>query len=295
MARTTYQLMPIELRDFYRRAMSSGDRFLIPSVRRKKLFFSRNRKRGLTLRSLIPELSMIWNNLPATEKEAWAITGRQSNLKGFNHFLKDRAFRLRNNLTGFATPHNLHQVEVGMLRVRAPATSLSIEQLHPEHYWIMRRVVGFKNKFEPVEIRESFSLPLSIKINYRAELESIGAGAYARYSCVVYSHYQGRTIPNYCIIEIPLTSDWATADATINNVIGEARGYRAEISIYNARGDLYFDNIEMIHSGQNWARDPFCNNIEQTFTKAFFQIPRHWVARDISEGAFYRSVYKDFM
>jgi len=60
------------------------------------------------------------------------------------------------------------------------------------------------------------------------------------------------------------------------------------------QGDLYFDNIKAEHSGQNWVRDTFCNDINQAFTKAFFQVPKHWIADVIEEGANFESIYKDF-
>jgi len=57
---------------------------------------------------------------------------------------------------------------------------------------------------------------------------------------------------------------------------------------------LYFDNIIVEHTGQNWARDPFCNNVAQTFTRGFYQIPKHWAAVILPEGSWYDSIYRDF-
>ena len=74
---------------------------------------------------------------------------------------------------------------------------------------------------------------------------------------------------------------------------GQIRGYTAFIELEDVRGTLLFDNIEIIHTGQNWARDPFCNSIQTSFTKAFYQIPRNWAPQEITSGAYYRSVYEN--
>jgi len=78
-----------------------------------------------------------------------------------------------------------------------------------------------------------------------------------------------------------------------NTFLGLAIGYDLFIHLYNLQGDFYFDNIEVTHSGQNWARDPFCKDINQGFTLAFYQVPKHWVAEILPDGAEYNSIYID--
>lgn len=290
-AKTSFQLIPAEYDTAYSKVLCSGDRYTIPRVRRKVAFLSRNRKKGLTEKSLIPVLSPIWNELTQEQRDLWTSTGANSNLTGFKHFLKDRAFRIKNDLEGFATPNEYHQVEVGLLRVESPATALKIQQLHPLNYWVQKKVTGTKNQYQPVAITESFDLPLHIEISYTANLTSVGAGAFAKFYCIVYSHYQGRIIETPCEINFNLSQAWTREDVTISSVLGLVRGYTAFIEIYNAQGDLQIDNISIEHSGQNWCRDPFCNDIDQGFTKAFFQVPKHWNAVDMPDGAWFGSVY----
>ena len=294
MAKTSYQLIPPELDALYSRALMSGERYIIPRVRRKVLFLSRNRIKGLTERSLIPSLSLVWNALTQEQRDLWTSTGANCNLTGFKHFLKDRAFRIKNSMDGYARPNTYHQVEVGLLRVESPATGLKIEQLHPLNYWVQRKVTGTKSQYQPVPITESFDLPLEITINYKSALTSAGEGAFAKFYCIVYSHYQGRIIETPCEVNFELSHAWATLNTSLTSVIGRVRGYTAFLEIYNATGDLYVDNIEIVHSAQNWCRDPFCNDINQSFTKAFYQIPKHWAAVDVPEGAYFESVYIDW-
>ncbi len=291
MAKTSYQLIPPELNLSYSKSLQSADRFVFPRVRVKTGFISRNRKKGITQKSLIPVLAPIWQSLTEGEREAWNSAGVIANMTGFKLFVRDRSLRIANDIEGFATPNNLYQTTVGTLKIEAPASSLKITQLHPEEYWVQRKVKGTRSQYEPIRIIEDFQIPLNIKINYKADLVEYGGVAKARFYCIVYSHYQGLTFENILEIPFTLSQDWTTAEATLSTVIGKDRGYTAFIEIENARGTLYFDNIEINHSGQNWARDPHSIDIDQSFTKAFYQIPKHWAPVDISEGAFYGSLY----
>jgi hypothetical protein len=156
---------------------------------------------------------------------------------------------------------------------------------------VQRKVKGTRSQYEPVKVTESFGLPVDIKISYKTALTSAGDSPRARFYLDVLSHYQGRDISTILSIDFGLADDWQTKTATLSSVLGVVRGYTAFIEIFNARGDLWFDNIEIYHSGHNWARDPNCNNIKQAFTKAFYQIPAHWAVVTLPVGSFYDSVY----
>ena len=177
-----------------------------------------------------------------------------------------------------------------------------------------KKVTGTRDQYEPVKITESFDLPIDIKISYKSNLTSVDVGApfglgefeianselgvsssgtgSARFYVSVLSHYQGRDIFTNSEIFFDLSSDWTSATASISSVLGLVRGYNAYIEILNARGDLYVDNIELNHSGHNWARDPYCNDLNQGFTKAFYQVAKHWEAVSISEGAQFDSFFE---
>lgn len=291
MAKTSYQQIPAELDLLYRKSLQSGERFIFPRVRRKILFFSRRSKKGLTQKSLIPTLALVWASFDGTAKNAWNSAGLASSLTGWKLFLRDTALRLKNDLVGYSTPSDIFQSLVGRLTIEAPAQNIRIAQLHPRDYWVYKKVPKSRNQYYPLGITESFGLPLTIKISYKGDLTEYGGTASARFYCVVISHYQGRDVENIVSIPLVLDSAWTREEATISDVVGVVRGYNAYIEISNARGNLYFDNVEFNHSGQNWARDKNCDDINQGFTKAFYQIPKHWIGEDVPEGAFFESFY----
>lgn len=295
MATTSYKIVPPELDQTYKRTLQSGDRFVVPVVKRKRMFTSRNSKKGLSQKSLIPELAPVWSAFDSTTKTNWNNAGAFEGLTGWKEFLKDTAIRRANDGTGYATPQTDRQCNVGRIHIESPATGLQLEQLHPNNYYVLKKVRGTKSQFLPSLVTEHLFLPLTIGMSYRAVLTAVDGSARARFYCEIYSHYQGRELTT--LLELPFNTDgnWHTDEATLSGAFGVVRGYTAIIEVYNYTGDLYFDNVNIEHSGQNWCRDPHCNNISQTFTKAFFQIPRAWDVDVIPDGAFFHSFYYGMM
>lgn len=465
--KTSLITIPAGLDLQYNRVIQSGDRFIYPHVKVKRLFTSRSRKKGLSQKSLLVSLAPVWNAFDSTTKNAWNLAGAECGLTGFKLFVQDTSVRIVNNISGYATPSTLYQSKVGKIAIESPAIGLTILQLHPQSYYVSRKVSGTRSQYEPKLVQENLSLPVDIAISYKSDLTALsdtpfiiasyselnanesfyvdnneggmycgnsfhnvnacylkkckfyiqttegylpsgGVRAYlyasdnssfcgiptgsplavsdlvassslpfsralvefvfsgnerillsantnyviviknmnddgilimwadtssvvyegqfvssfdgstwggnenyivacfyvygtntlseigepsAKFYITVYSNYQGKTIENNCVINFDLSHDWERLTESISGVIGQFRGYTAFIELLNVTGTLLFDNVEIVHTGLNWARDPFCNSIETSFTKAFYQIPKNWAPKEIISGAFYGSVY----
>ena len=291
MAKVSYLQIPAGMEDDYWAVLRPGDRFAFSRVCVKDLFQSRSRVKGISVKSQLVALAPIWAAFSPTEKDAWEAAGLESNLHGWKMFVADTTARRRAGISGYATPNTIYQSMVGRIQVVAPATGLQIEQAHPSVYYVQKKVTGTKSQYSPKAIQEPFALPLTIGISWHSALTALGGDARARFLVVVYSSYQGLTIETPLSIPFGMTDAWQHATATLSTVLGPVRGYAAFIEVYNARGDLYFDNVEITHSAENWARDPICNNIGQSFTHAYIQVAKHWFATNISDGADFGSVY----
>ncbi len=291
MAKVSYIDIPSGLEELYKKGLQSGDRFQFSRIRVKDLFLSRTKVKGITQKSQLVALAPVWKSFSAPEKEAWELAGDQSGLTGWKQFVVDTCERRKAGYSGYATPNEIYQSEVGRILVESPATGLQLEQAHPLNYFVQRKVTGTRSQYIPVAITEHIALPLSISISWKTDLTPLDGDARARFFCIIYSMYQGRTLEN--VVEIPfgMSDDWQRASAEIVSVLGPVKAYSAFIEVYNARGNLYFDNVNITHNEENWARDPDCNNISLSFTKAFFQVAKHWVATNITEGADFGSVY----
>lgn len=276
------------------KALKPSDRFIFSRVIRKQTLFSRRRRKGMSQRSLLPRIRDKWNGLTEGEREVWRAVAPLSNLTPWRLFVQDQSLRIMNDMPGVATPSIFHQSTVGLLKIEAPASSLKITQPHPRHFYVKRRVRGTKSQFEPIRVTEDFILPLTIGLNYRAELTPTAPDAYAKMTATVWHSYQGRDLKRELTINLDLQTEWKSAQNMLLAVIGHAISYSLFFELHNLRGRLFVDNIRAEHSGQNWARDQFCRDINQGFTRAFFQVPRHWAGVNIPVGSFFESIYKDF-
>lgn len=305
MAKVEYvDLLPAE-NILYYRGLTAQDRFTHARVTRKVALFSRKKKQGLSARSLLPQIAEAWNLFSDAEKLDWKNAGAEMNLNGWRLFVQDKTIRIINDLAGNATPLLLHQSWLGNLKIESPATELKIAQLHPRAYWVSKKVYGKKGMYEPVLVTEDFALPLKISLNYKSEFDAFGfgdsvfgvyefGGPIIKFYADVWSSYQGSDIHNLLEIDLGLTDDWQNKEVTLTNVAGYVVGYALYFYLKDLTGNLYIDNIKAEHSGQNWVRDPFCKDILQGFTRAFYQIPKHWAAIILPSGSMYDSIYKDF-
>ncbi|MDD5068794.1 MAG: hypothetical protein PHN89_04320 [Candidatus Pacebacteria bacterium] len=294
MAKVSYIDIDVPLQGLYFAGLKQADRFFYSRVVLNRTILSRKNIKGLTARSLLPQLAESWSFLSDEEKQDWKDAGSESSMTGYRAFVKDNTLRIKQGLPGVVTPSLLHQARVGNLHIEAPATELKILQLHPHSYWVSSPIRGKKGMRELVEITEDLALPLKISLNYSSNLSAAGPDPWAKFYAQVWSSYQG--VDRYTQLEISfdLVSDWKNAEATLSQVIGHLIGYQLVIHLHDLQGDLYFDNVKVEHSGQNWCRDTFCNDINQAFTKAFFQVPKHWVADIAPDGSNFESIYKDF-
>lgn len=327
MATVSYVDLTTEQEVPYFKGLTAQDRFNYARVTKKVVFRSKKKVAGLTQKSMLPQVAAAWNLLTMPEKLAWNAAGRvtgfnptQTNpnatVAGYRLFVQDKCARIRNDLAGNATPSLFHQYYVGNLHIESPATNLKIVQLHPHNYWISKKVKGKKGMYEPVIVIEDFVLPLVISLNYKSELVVAGPSPSARFYAKVWYSYQGADCYENIEVPIDLSADWKTGTATLsydqfakygtgfygvslfgyddNIKTGYIVGYDLYVELIDVTGDLYIDNVKAEHSAQNWVRDTYCNDIDQGFTKAFYQVPDHWVVIDVPDGAWYNSEYKEF-
>lgn len=291
MAKTTYVDILPGLEQAYFTGVQSSDRFVFSRIIKKTTLLSVKKKKGLTLRSLLPQVSETWQGLSEAQKTAWSSAGAQCDLNGYRLFVQDQSLRIKNEMSGTATPSTLHQSLVGNLHIEAPATELKITQIHPRFYWVSRKVTGKKGMYEPVLVTEDLALPVTISLNYKSNLTATGGGSFAKFYARFWHSYQGADQYTDLEISLDLIADWKNAETTLTTLLGYVIRYDLYIHLYNLQGDLYVDNIKVEHSGQNWARDPWCKDINQGFTRAFYQIPKHWAGVIVPDGAIYDSIY----
>lgn len=294
MAKTTYISLSDADIELMSKSLQSGDRFTYGKINKKTVLMSRRKKAGLSARSLLPTVAEAWNGFTTLQKTAWTNAGAQCGLNGYRLFTKDKCARIVNDIAGNATPSLLHQAFVGNIKIQSPATEIRIVQLHPRSYWVSQPVPKHKGMRQPVLVTEDFVLPLTISLNYSSNLVAVGPNPYAKFYAKIWHKYQAVDLHTDLEISLDFVAGWKNASITSGVLKTIIVGYDLYFELHDLQGDLYFDNIKSTHSGQNWVRDSYCQDINQAFTKAFYQIPKHWVAEVLPDGSDFGSIYKDF-
>jgi hypothetical protein len=294
MSKIGYHNLTPELEDKFFRSITQGDRFTNSRLRRINKILSRGKKVNLVSRSLLPEVSNVWGSLSDYDKAFWSAAGTESNLNGWKLFIQDYGARKKAGLTGIATPSLLHQTFVGKIEINSPATEVKLIQEHPRNYYIKRKLTNKKESFSPVLITENLSLPFNLSLNYKSDLEVVGPEPFAKVYARFWYSFKGENLYYYLEIPLDLVTDWKNSTIDLLSLDSIIIRYDLVIHIHDLQGVIFFDNLKLEHSGQNFARDPFCQNINEKFSGNFYQVIENWKVEILPNGANFFSTYQDF-
>lgn len=294
MAKVSFISVPEGMEKNYFESVKIADAFAFPRVVKNTRFLSRRKKLDLQGRSLLKIIAEYWKVLDNDEKTAWKEAGEVVGLTNWQLFIHDSCARLKYDYDVSPDVSNLHQGYVGWIHIENPDKELKIAQLHPKTYWIQKLQAGHKRFWVPIKITEDFQLPLKLSLSYSADLEIVGENPFAKIYAQVWHSYQGVDIQTELKIDLDLQTGWKNVEQTLSAVIGHVIHYDLYIHLNDLQGDLYFDNIKIEHSAQNWARDSRCNDITKTLPRVWFLIPQRWVGVIVPDNSFFKSTYKEF-
>ncbi len=291
MARIEFLEISDEEKGDFEKGLVQGDRFLFSKICSKKSIVSRKKKTVLKNRSLFSTLGNIWKSFNSSEVTAWNNAAVFCNKTGFNLFVQDQTYRLKNNLSGSATPSNFHQSFVGKIVLKNTITNVSILQKHSHFYNVISPVTGKKTMVSPVKITEDFALPLKIGLSYESNLVSSGENPFAIFRAIVWSAFEGENV--YTLLDIPLTlvANWQSVEAILSTVPGVLLKYDLCFYFNDLQGSLFFDNIIAEHSGQNWAFDSFCENINNEAVENINNTVKNWEIDEVNNNVSFFSTY----
>ena len=184
--------------------------------------------------------SAVWKTYNPTLKNAWKSAAVFESKTGYNLFTRDQSFRNKNAIAGSATPSNFHQFFLGFLNNSAAASNLTLK-------------IG--RTFRP-------SAVMSMTINAKGGLTAGGGGGSATLRCHIKRYFIGQTFNDYFDITLDLSSVWKAYTFNIVNGPGSLAACDLYLNVINCSGTLYFDDVELIASGNVLNDDPWCNNVE---------------------------------
>lgn len=302
MAKTQSMETPEELLPLQRKSIQQRDRFKYGVVQSQRRVLSR-RQRALLTRpaitnspmkgrgSLFKKFSPMWRALLTSQKNNYKAGGVPSFLTNWQLYISDNAARLRNSLPLEVPVSELWQVRTGRIVINSPASSLVLKQEHPRNYNVTRKIRGTPWKEEVIPIQEYFFIPIQLQIRYKTNLTAVGGVQRARYFARIWSSYQAVKIYTDVAIDFDPSTDWQYAEVELSQIKGMIISYTLYIEIVGYRGEILFDNLRCIHSGQNWVRDPRCDNVTRTFSGGFSSVAPFWEVVEQPTGANFATVY----
>lgn len=213
-------------------------------VSKKRMQFSREELKILPSYSNMAEASDAWNLLTTEEKASWTLAGLQCGSSAFNLFIADKIYRIRNSISGNATPSEIHQYLSGHLIIPESAGAF--------------------------ELKQSGSNPISaeglLKISAKTDLivtEDPGAFIKATFNYIVDSG--GGPELKTTEIDLTLGVDWNIQSEIISFFAGTFTSWQLIISGDKVHGQLYFDNFSAEDLNGIITKDPYCNKNGKVF------------------------------
>jgi len=289
--RITTLNVPADLREKYERILAALERFFYPRLARKPRLLSRARRQALLGVTYMFYAADLWRQKSEAEKQEWKNAAEKCGLNGWQLYLKDKVYRLMNNIPGDAVPSIYHQYFVGHIKIESPATKILITQRHPYTWWEWYKKPRRKRMYSKQKITERLTFPFKIALSRRTNLTAVGDLPYCYLLAKIIHFYEGHLFYTMYPIDIPLVSDWGYQEKIIEAPGGYVGTYELQIRLNDVQGEMWFDNIIAEHDGTNFARDKYCDNITREFFDEFFNVAMNWEPTDVPEGALYESIY----
>lgn len=250
--------IPAGMEIIYNKTLKMYDISVMCNVGKNPRFFPRSKKMTLREVTYLYQIAYAWAQLSAGDRTAWQNAGEVMGQHGYNLYVQDKSYRIKNGIAGSAIPSIYHQFLVGHINISAPANNAKIVQYN------LTRV----------------NFPASFQLSYKSNLTADGADPYARLKFIWTRYYNGQNIESTETIEIPLSAGWATLIQTITSYLGIRGKWRLELELNDVTGDLWFDNIYAFYSGEMKINDPFCEDVQNW-----------WKLEDMPAGATLSTIY----
>ena len=228
------------------------------NVGKNPRFFPRDKFYTLKEITYLFQIVYAWSLFSDEVKANWKTAAEVIGQHGYNLYVQDKSYRIKNAIGGDATPSLYHQYLVGHLNVQSPASGALIAQYNS------RRV----------------NFPASFELCFKTNLVSAGADPYARLKFIWTRYYSGQNIESTEIIDLPLVSGWDKKKQWITQYKGIRGKWRLELELHDVTGDIWFDNIWAFYSGEIKVNDPYCEDVV-----------KWWKAVSLPDGATFETVY----
>ena len=250
--------IPAGLEIIYNKTIKMYDISVFCNVGRNPRFFPRAKKIKLREITYLFALAQAWANLSDSVKEDWNFAGNILGWHGYNLWVQDKSYRIKNSIAGNADPSAYHQFKVGHLKVEAPASSAEIRQIHSH----------------------PFTWPCSFETCFKTNLTASGGSPSIKLR-FHYLHYaEGKNIGVEEEINLPLISGWDKLKKWLSQISAIIGTWRLDLVLTDVVGDVWFDDVYVTYGGSIETDDPDCNDVTG-----------FWYNYNVPAGVTFESVY----
>jgi len=237
--------LPAGMEIIYNKTLRMYDISVLCNIGKNPRFFPRSKKMTLKEITYLFSIAYDWSLLGEPAKTAWQDAGLIIGQHGYNLYVQDKSYRLKNGIGGNATPSIFHQFTVGHISIGAPATEANVAQYN--------------------QTRVNF--PASFELCYHTNLISSGPSPSCELVFTWTRYYQGQNIENIETIPISLVSAWTKGTQSITQKSGIRGKWRVELKAVDVTGDIWFDNLCVTYSGEVKNPDPYCEDVITWYKK----------------------------
>ena len=279
------------LEELFLKSVNIKRNYYVTSALRKDITWRKRNFKTLIDRSFFDQASVLWNQATSAKQARWNTAGAVCGLTGYQLFVQDTSYRLANNLPGLASPSIYHQYKVLHGHINTLGSGLDLTQIHWSEYdrWIKNP--GQKNAYTLTTITESVTAPIKVEFMYNADLEAGPTFHYCEFTITCWGKKDGFNTSDEQSFELPLVTGWTQISESFSPDLDSIRSYSVQLYFYRVLGDIWIDNFNFEHDGQNWAFDPF---LDDPWAPNIYDEPwtyYNYDTDDDSEDLFWESIY----
>lgn len=250
--------LPAGIDIIYNKTLRMYDISVLCNVGKNPQFFPRSKTYTLREITYLFNIAYAWGALTQGEKDNWALAGDVIGLHGYNLYVQEKSYRMKNGIGGIVQPSLYHQFMVGHISIP-----------NSDNYCLIRQSNSHRIYF-----------PATFELCYKTNLTSAGVGATARLYFSWTRYLSGQNIIETQIIEMPLSSAWTTEKISVITQGGLKGRWELNIELYNCYGDIWFDNVIVEYNGAWKNNDPLCDDVS-----------KYWYQDFMPEGGILESIY----
>jgi len=251
-------VLPAGIDIIYNKTLKMYDISVHCNIGKNPRFLPRYRRYAIRELSWLLTIAYAWANLTDSKREEWNFAANVLGWHGYNLYVQDKAYRIKNAIGGDAEPDIYHQFKVGHVGIGAPSSSAEI-------------MFADRHRFYP---------PGEMSICTKTNFVASGDNPSVKIILQVHRYYTGQNLQDDYEIDLPLIKGWDKSIVKVFQKIGYEGRWEVRIVLTDVVGDLWFDNISVLFNGTDQNPDPFCDNVID-----------YWEPANVGAGVSFGSIY----